>query len=378
MNVLFMFAGVLIVYLIVKLVFRYNWSKGLSVDVMFDKSHAVKGETRELVEVVTNNKRLPLPCINLKFQIGRELVFVNSDTNSSVSDKTYRNDVFSFLANQRITRRIPVKCTRRGVFRISGLELTFSGPFMNEINVMKFDNNCEITVFPKAAEVNRLNPVNSRVMGEVERRKFLLEDPFVFRGIRDYNSNDSLKNVNWRATARTGNLMVNEFDESVSRNVCILLNLEEDGALRYDSVSEEAISVASGMAQMLIAQGVSVSVICNGRDIDTRERTVITRGSGMGHLNSINAALARIDLDIPMEEYSDMLGRLIIEGNPDRHNDNCVYVVVSASRRRKLQEVLSEIAVKQDDFVWIVPHLPGCEYELEYCNITPIGWSVNN
>ena len=235
MNVLLMLLGVLIVYIAVKLVYRYNWNKNLTVSLEFDKKHVVKDDIVNITEVVTNAKRLPLPCINLKFQAARELLFTGSDTNSSVSDKTYRNDVFSLLSNQRITRKVPVRCTRRGVYRISGLEIVFSGLFMNEINVLKTDNNCEITVYPKPADPTVLKPVNSRITGEAERKKYMLEDPFVFRGIRDYTGNDSLKNVNWKATARTGNLMVNEYDESVSRNVCILLNLEEDGVLRYDA-----------------------------------------------------------------------------------------------------------------------------------------------
>ena len=251
MNVLLMLIGVLIVYLAIKLVFRYNWNKGLGVALEFEKKHVVNGETVNVVEVISNEKRLPLPCVNLKFQVDRELEFPGTDTNSSVSDLAYRNDVFSFLANQRITRRIPVKCNHRGVFKISGVQLTFAGPFMNEINVLKVGSTCEITVYPKTVDSKRFSFIRSRISGEAECKKYMLEDPFVFRGIRDYTSNDSLKNVNWKATARTDNLCVNEYNESVSRNVCILLNLEDDGMLTYDSVNEEAISLAASVAEEL-------------------------------------------------------------------------------------------------------------------------------
>ena len=90
MNVLLMLIGVLIVYLAIKLVFRYNWNKGLGVALEFEKKHVVNGETVNVVEVISNEKRLPLPCVNLKFQVDRELEFPGTDTNSSVSDLTYR------------------------------------------------------------------------------------------------------------------------------------------------------------------------------------------------------------------------------------------------------------------------------------------------
>ena len=261
------------------------------------------------------------------------------------------------------------------MFRISGLEITFAGLFMNEINVLKSENECEITVYPKAADARELKPVNSRISGEAQRKKYMLEDPFVFRGIRDYTSNDSLKNVNWKASARTGNLMVNEYDESVSRNVCILLNLEESGALRYDAVDEEAISIASGIAEMLVSQGINVSIISNGCDVDTHNHVFVQGGAGTGHLNNINTALARIDTGIAMEEYSAMLEK-ILEPDNMRIESEYVYVLISASRRKKLQSVINKISRLQADMVWIVPHFPGDDYGLELCDFEPVGWEV--
>ena len=76
MNVLLMLIGVLIVYLAIKLVFRYNWNKGLGVALEFEKKHVVNGETVNVVEVISNEKRLPLPCVNLKFQVDRILIQV--------------------------------------------------------------------------------------------------------------------------------------------------------------------------------------------------------------------------------------------------------------------------------------------------------------
>ena len=376
MNVLLMLLGVLIVYIAVKLVYRYNWNKNLTVSLEFDKKHVVKDDIVKITEVVTNAKRLPLPCINLKFQAARELLFTGSDTNSSVSDKTYRNDVFSLLSNQRITRRIPVKCNHRGVFKISGVQLTFAGPFMNEINVLKVDSTCEITVYPKTVDSKRFSFIRSRISGEAERKKYMLEDPFVFRGIRDYTSNDSLKNVNWKATARTGNLCVNEYNESVSRNVCILLNLEDDGMLTYDSVNEEAISLAASVAEEFIRQGINVSLISNACDVDTKEAVGIREGAGVGHLGSINTVLARMDLKLEKEEFAELINRTFIENVSVQSSDNSVYVVISASRRKKLQQTMQKFEKKYGQVIWIVPYMTGGEYSLDYCGIRPEGWEV--
>lgn len=374
MNVLLMLIGVIIVYFVVKKVFRDNWSKELHAEIAFENSHVVKGEKATLVEVITNDKKLPLPLINLKFQADRDLIFSKEDTNSAVSDKVYRNDVFSLLWNQRITRRIPVLMNRRGVFKIDRLEVSFAGMFMDEINVLQIPSQCNITVFPKATPVRELEMMNRMIQGEVERKKYLFEDPFVFKGIREYDSHDSMKNVNWKATAKTGNLMVNDFNESMSRNVCILLNLDSEGALRYDQISEEAISLAAGFAQSIIEKGISVSLLSNGCDYDTKGQTIVAPGAGISHLNEINTALARIDLNNSMEDYAEFIDREIIK--KDTHNESSVYVIISADRRGKLIDKFETITRNQNQTIWLIPCFPGTELDKVESNIKPIKWEI--
>lgn len=123
MNIILMLIGVVIVYNILRITYRDNWSRNLSVDVTFSSNTATKGDTIKMVETVTNAKRMPLPCVNIKFSIDKNLVFGQEDNNSRITDKTYRNDVFSLLSNQRVTRKIDVLCARRGVYRLEAIDM---------------------------------------------------------------------------------------------------------------------------------------------------------------------------------------------------------------------------------------------------------------
>ena len=55
-----------------------------------------------------------------------------------------------------------------------------------------------------------------------------------------------------------------------------------------------------------------------------------------------------------MEEYSAMLEK-ILEPDNMRIESEYVYVLISASRRKKLQSVINKISRLQADMVWIVP-----------------------
>ena len=53
MNIILMLIGVVIVYNILRITYRDNWSRNLSVDVTFSSNTATKGDTIKMVETVT-------------------------------------------------------------------------------------------------------------------------------------------------------------------------------------------------------------------------------------------------------------------------------------------------------------------------------------
>ena len=62
MNVLLMLIGVLIVYLAIKLVFRYNWNKGLGVALEFEKKHVVNGKQLMLLSYIQRKTSATAMC----------------------------------------------------------------------------------------------------------------------------------------------------------------------------------------------------------------------------------------------------------------------------------------------------------------------------
>ena len=101
-----------------KYIFKHQWNKNLDVHIDFDRDYVYCGEDAVLVETIVNNKYLPLPVLEVGFDMSRHLVFT-SEENSSVSDMTYRRDIFTASVKQRITRRLPFKAQHRGYYRIA-------------------------------------------------------------------------------------------------------------------------------------------------------------------------------------------------------------------------------------------------------------------
>ena len=95
-----------------KYLYRKYWQKGVEVLLQFDREAVTAGEYVNLLEVIENRKYLPLPSLKVKFQCSRHLKFMD-DTNSAVTDKYYRNDLFSVMPYKRITRSNKLYCPQR-------------------------------------------------------------------------------------------------------------------------------------------------------------------------------------------------------------------------------------------------------------------------
>ena len=171
MNIILMIVAVALVYFFVVTLYRKNWSKNLKMNLNFESRNVIRGDSTNLVLTVSNAKKLPLAMINTKFQLDKSLYFTDIDTNSTTTDRTYRNDVFSLGPNQKITRRIPIKCLKRGVFTLDNLEIVFNGVFMDEVNVCKQDATAFITVYPQAIDVNKLGIINNSLEGDLTKKK---------------------------------------------------------------------------------------------------------------------------------------------------------------------------------------------------------------
>ena len=123
-------------------------------------------------------------------------------------------------------RKIPLVCTRRGYFTIDNINLVSTDVMMDKTlaTVVRLDRT--IMVYPEEISSQQAEIPYRRIMGTVLTRQYTYEDPFEFRGIRQYETYDSLKDVNWTASAKTGELKVNVHVYTAARQGCILLNLE--------------------------------------------------------------------------------------------------------------------------------------------------------
>ncbi len=354
---------------------HHFWRQGLSASVEFTSRAVTEGEKTALKEIIINNKFLPLPILHVKFQMGRELVFTEA-ANSKITDQNYRSDIFSCMPWQEIRRTLEIHCTKRGYYTIKGLDLVSYDLFLSSHFVASVPGDTALYVYPKPASPLKLELPLKNLLGQILAKQALLRDPFEMQSIRPYQTYDSFRDINWKATARTGKMKVNVHAPTASWQVAFLLDVESDSIWKDYSLMEESIRVCGSMSEQLIHKGIPVSIFTNGMDCLTNTPGYVAAGAGREHLRFLMELLSRITVDthgalsqpmagrngndtleaLPLEEYVEHLtGQLRRQAGAD----TTIYVLISSRHQKRLTEGYSALCRRAPGSQWIMPHRPG-------------------
>ena len=347
--------------------FLRHWADKLSVSLHFKEQGVSQGELCTLQEVIENKKKMPLPALQVKFKTTKSFVF-QDDKNGAATDYYYRNDMFCVGGRQRILRSLPVCPQTRGYFTIDEIQMSARDYFFSEKYARKFSNETELYVYPRKLDFLPFQQQYQQIMGELEAKSRLIEDPFCFRGIRPYQPYDTMHQINWKSSARNGDLLVNTYDTSYSQEVCMILNVKSHAVFKKSEVEEFSIAIISTLAAQFLRAGIPVSVYTNGRDIETEQFIRIGKGAGEQHLLTIDRNLARLDLKKEPGSYLELVKRECSGKNP-----LVQYILVSSEHSRDWTEYFIKLQEEIPDICQIVPEAKNETWDLLD---GMVGWEV--
>ena len=310
MKLLIAFACGALLYFLQGYLYKYFWEKGLVITVSFADDVVREGCATALIETISNKKFLPLPVLQIKFAITRTFLFPKQK-NTAVTDQYYRNEFFSAMPYQKITRTYPFICSRRGCFQMTGMDVICKDFFMTRMMLKSLTHPSVIYVLPRRLRQLEIPTEAEHLLGELVKQIHRNEDPFEFAGIREYQPYDSMHSINWKSTARMGSLQVNTFHTTFSKKLVLLLNLDCNAMAHADELQEEGIRIAASLAAQLIHEKIPVAFYTNGKDLITKEPCRIEAGSDGLHVRNIEIALARIDIGQKPSSYLELLDRYI-------------------------------------------------------------------
>jgi uncharacterized protein (DUF58 family) len=114
-------------------------------------------------------------------------------------------------------------------------------------------------------------------------------DSVEFVGLRPFRDGDRVRDVHWPAVARTGRLVVKEFQEEYFVRLAMVLDVEVRSA-RDERLLDRALSSAASMADALARQDYLIDIFCAGAEVHH-----LRAGRALAHFENILELLAAID-----------------------------------------------------------------------------------
>ena len=385
--------GLLLLAFLWDLYYATHWKKNLTVTLNFLQNFVYAGEQTQLTEQIENRKKLMLPVLEASFHIDKALSFLDCE-NTSVSDYTYKRDIFALLGKQRITRKLSVHCTKRGYYRIDESHLTAFSMLHRRRFSVECPADAALYVYAARTNVSDILVSCEHLVGNIQCAKRLFEDPFAFSSIREYTVTDPMNTINWKASARTGELMVNTFESTLTEKVMIYLDVEDSGILKYEYLIEDSVSVAATLTQKLIARGMEVG-ICVNVDTNSDKNTphpvpsvtdpsttspeviYIEPAGGKKQLTVIEQMLAKRRSDECIVPFPSLLQAQTTTPTHHRHTsqkfssfgqaEDAVMIFISKNATHN-QDAIEKFTDREHPAIWVVPYARN-----DTCDVTTSG-----
>lgn len=243
-----------VVFFLFREIYARLWSEGAEADISVEEPYIYANEKVSLTETVVNRGRFPLPVLEVRFRLPKGPVFENAE-NVVVSDNLYKRDVFSLRPQEQVTRRYLIRCPRRGRYPVCDLTVKAWSFWHSRAYELKQKTNACLTVYAARTDVSEILAHCNSVLGTLESRRRTFEDPFAWASIRAYTPQDPMRNINWKASARTGEMMVNTWTSVQAVQFCIFLDAMDERIVKQEELTELGISAAASLASKLIGSG---------------------------------------------------------------------------------------------------------------------------
>jgi uncharacterized protein (DUF58 family) len=279
------------------------WSRSIIRSLHYTRRFNTRAFLGEKIVVrleLENRNWLPAPWLRIHESLPLELAI-----------PSFFRRVVDIPPRGRIACEYVLRGEKRGYYPIGPLFLQSGDLFGIGSDVILRRDFEYITIYPKIVPIPKLRLPAFSPMGTLPFHQPMYEDPTRVVGKRDYQPGDSLRRIDWKATAASGRLQVRKYEPSISMEVAVFLNLRMD---EYEprtciDATELAIVTAASLASHVTSKRQAVGLETNGIDplAPDQETHSMTARKGSSYLMLILEKLARIQAAEDALPFADLL-----------------------------------------------------------------------
>ncbi len=190
--------------------------------------------------------------------------------------------------------------TERGVYAFGNLNL-YASSFLKMVSRRyKFDNQKETAVYPSYIQMKKYeflafhNNLSEFGLKKIRRIGHTME----FEQIKNYIIGDDVRTINWKATAKKGDLMVNQYQDEKSQPIYSLIDVGRVMKMPFDGLKllDYAINSTLAFSNIALLKNDKAGMLTFSKKVENR----VAASNKKTNLSVINEVLYKIDTD-----YSD-------------------------------------------------------------------------
>lgn len=244
-----------------------NNHKSLTGIYWIDKPVVEKGDEVNVTYKVYNEKIFPIPYLEIKDEVPAGL------------HKEGRIGGVHFLSPYeciKITKKL--KCNRRGNYELGNLQVQIGDIFGFITRKAIVKDSIHLTVYPKVRPIEKFAITGRESFGKLSSTQKYNEDYSSIKDIRKYQPGDSMKRINWKVSAKKGELHVKNYDYSSKVNIQVYLDFQLDKYYHDKEalVEEKAVECCVSIINHALKQSIDTTLITytdkkiklHGKDIE--------------------------------------------------------------------------------------------------------------
>lgn len=225
--------------------------------------HIFAGQTvRTIVEV--KNEKLTLPSFSLRVEGTQKK---RASAAALLATPVY----FPYIPkNDSVKQSVPMQFPRRGLYRQEAFRIVTRFPFGFLQKARRIDLRSEALVYPSVEATAEFLDVIPGIQGAIESlAKGRGQDLYA---LRDYQPNDSARHVHWKASARSGSLMVREFAREDDTRVVLVFDAHSNAAqplapAKEKERFEQAVGLCAAIAWDFYERGTLLQFQCGAVEV---------------------------------------------------------------------------------------------------------------
>ena len=316
MITLLIFLGVAFI-LVIEAVSLWGNTRQLKVEFDLDTTLVEPGELATLYYTVSNPHRLPILYVGFSLYFDSDVTvcedkeFCRLHVSIDSTGTSVRHHFF-LLPHRKFSGKVHFSLNKRGRTEL-GRYFIDTGDFLGLYPIIVSDAIYKkIICTAKKCSIDELAFPGGEI-GNVSVKRFILDDPTMLLGYRDYTGREPMKQISWKQTAKVGKLMVRQNDHTTDRVAVVLVNMEGSQRLLLES----CLKLVRTVCEQLEEAKIPYELMSNG------DLFSIPEGIGREHLFLILRRLGLSRLG-GVTSFSDLVERCV-----RRRRSNCSYIVIT-------------------------------------------------